>query len=70
MSYVLQQRQEPTTYTNWIQAPIVLSLRELEVEVDCAKANPVEVKVGKIDTGWRWHNWEELFVTMMGSMMG
>ena len=48
----------------------MLNVRELEVEVSCAKADPVEIKVGKIDVGWGWYDWKERFVTNMGSTTG
>ena len=44
----LQQRQELIIHTFWTQLQVVLSVKELEVEVSCAKANPVEIKEGKI----------------------
>ena len=48
----------------------MLSVRELEVEVSCAKADPVEIKVGKVDIGWGLYGWKKRFVTKMGSTAG
>ena len=45
-------------------------VQELEVEASCAKADPVEIKVGKVDIGWGWYGWKERFVTKMGSTAG
>ena len=45
-------------------------MRELEVEVGCTKADPVEIKVGKIGFGWGWYDCKESFVTRMGSTTG
>ena len=45
-------------------------MRELEVEVSCAKYDPVEIKVGKIDAGWVWDYWKQSLVTKMGSTTG
>ena len=43
-------------------------MRELEVEVSCAKSNTVEIKVGNIDVEWGWDDLKERFVTNMRSM--
>ena len=48
----------------------MLSVQKLEVEVSCAKSNPVEVKVGKFDVGWGWDDCKNRFVTKMGSTTG
>ena len=45
----LQQSQEPIIYTFWTHLKLVLGVRDLEFEISCAKSNPVEIKVGKID---------------------
>ena len=57
----LQRRQETIIYTFWTQSQLVLSVQELGVEVSCAKANPFEIKVGKIDVGRGWDNCKERF---------
>ena len=44
-----EQRQEPIIYTFWTQSQLVLSVREIDVELSCAKTDPVDIKVGKID---------------------
>ena len=68
--HVLQRIQEPIIYTFWKQPQLVLSVRELEVEVSCAKSDPVDIKVVKIDVGWGWNEWKERFVAKMGSTTG
>ena len=50
----LQRRHESIIYTFWTQPQLVLIVRELEVEISCAKSEPVEIKVGNIDAGWGW----------------
>ena len=64
----LQRRQEPIIYTFWTQSQLVLSVLELDVEVICAKTEPVEIKVGKIDVGYGWDYWKDRFVKNMGSI--
>ena len=66
----LQRRQEPIIYIFWTQSQLVLRVQELEMEVSCAKDDPVETKVGKIDVGWVWDDWKESFFTNMGSTTG
>ena len=46
---------------------LVMRVQELEVEVSCAKADPVDIKVGKINDGWVWNDWNDRFVTELGS---
>ena len=45
----LEQRQEPIIYTFWTHSQLVLSVQEIDVELSCAKTDPVDIKVGKID---------------------
>ena len=47
-----------------------MSVQELEVEVSCAKDDPVEIKVGKIDVGQGWDDWKERFDTKIGITNG
>ena len=49
---------------------LMLSMCELEVDISYAKADPVEIKVGNINAGWRWDDWKERFDTKMGSTAG
>ena len=58
----LQWRQDPITYTNWTQKQLVMSVREMEVDISCTKVNPVEIKVGKVNVGWGWDDWKENFI--------
>ena len=48
----------------------MLSVRELEVEVSCAKDDPVETKVGNIDVGQGWDDCKERFDTKIGITNG
>ena len=61
----LQRRQEPIIYTFWTHSQLVLSIQELEVEVSCAKSDPVEIKVVNIDVGLVLDDCKEIFVTKM-----
>ena len=66
----LQRRQEPIIYTLWTHSQLVLSIQELEVEVSCAKYDPVEIKVVNIDVGLVLDDCKEIFVTKMGIRAG
>ena len=66
----LQKIQEMIIYTLWTQSQLVLSMQELEVEASCAKADPVDIKVGNIDVGRGWDDWKERFVKKIGSTTG
>ena len=48
----------------------MLSMRELEVEASCAKADPVEIKVVNIDVGWVLDDWKCRFVVKMNNTTG
>ena len=48
----------------------MLSVKELQVEVSCAKENLVVIKVGNIDVGWGLDDWNERFFINMGSITG
>ena len=66
----LQKIQEMIIYTLWTQSQLVLSMQELEVEVSCAKADPVDIKVGNINVRWGWGDCKERFVMNMGITTG
>ena len=46
----LKQSQKTIVYTFLTQSQLVLSLRDLEVEVSCVKSEPVEI--GRKDLFW------------------
>ena len=48
----------------------MLRVWELEVDISCAKADLINIKVGKNNVGWGWDDWKEGFVTNMGIITG
>ena len=49
---------------------LLLSVRELKVDRSCAKADPVDIKVGNINVRWGWGDCKERFVMNMGITTG
>ena len=54
----IQQRRNQIIYTFWKQPQLVMSVRELEVEISSANDSPVDIRVVKIDVGWGWDYWK------------
>ena len=66
----LQRSNESITYTKWMHPQLVMIMLELEVEISCARSDPFEIKVVKIDVGWGCNDCKERFVTKMESKRG
>ena len=62
----LKQRRDTIIYTFCKQSQLVLIVRELKVELSCAKYDTVEIKVVNIDVGWGWNDWKERFSKIWG----